>query len=48
MQCYVLSNIDIGSSFVGKILKDSGKDRRNIFCKQLLSIRGKREYLDDE
>jgi len=33
MQAYVLSTMNIGCNFVSKILKDSGRDRRNIFCK---------------
>ncbi len=33
LKSYVLSTLEIGSKFVSKILRESGKDRRNIFCK---------------
>jgi hypothetical protein len=48
MQAYVMSTEDIGSPFVGRILSGCTRERRNLFCKEMLHLRGKKEYLDDE
>jgi hypothetical protein len=48
LQGYLLSTQDFGSKFVERVLGESGKERRNMFCKEMLQLRGKREYLDDE
>ena len=46
--CYVLSTLRIGSKLGATVLKEAGKERRNTFCKELLTTRGKKEYLDGE
>ena len=48
MQAYVMSTEDIRSEFIDSILEKSNKERRNMFCKEMLHLRGKKEYLDDE
>jgi len=48
LQAYVMSTEDIGSPFVNRILNSATSQRRNLFCKEMLQLRGKKEYLDDE
>ena len=48
MQAYVMSTEDIRSEFIDNIIEKSNKERRNMFCKEMLHLRGKKEYLDDE
>ena len=48
IQSYALSTVSTGGELVARILRESGKDRRNTFCKELLGLRGKKEYLDDQ
>lgn len=47
MAGYVMSTQQIGSEYVVRILQESSRERRNIFCKEMLVLRGKNEYLDD-
>ena len=43
-----MSTEDIASNYVDKILSNSTRERRNLFCKEMLHLRAKKEYLDDE
>ena len=47
-QAYLLSTQDIGCKLIERVLAGSSRERRNVFCKEMLQVRGKREYLDDE
>lgn len=48
MAAYVMSTEHIASEYVQRILSGSSRERRNIFCKEMLVLRSKKEYLDDE
>mgnify|MGYP000846841894 FL=1 len=48
LQSYLLATQDFSSELVERVLSGSGKERRNLFCKEMLQMRGKKEYLDDE
>ena len=42
LQAYVMATEDIGSKYVDQILSLSSKERRNLFCKEMLHLRGKK------
>jgi hypothetical protein len=48
LQAQVLATLEIGSSLVERVLRESGRERRKVFCKEMLLARGKKEYLDAE
>jgi len=46
-QCEELALLKLDKDGTTFILNESTKDRKNIWCREMLALRGKKEYLDD-
>lgn len=49
LQAYLLAeNVELKPELVKEVLKISSKDRKNLWAREMLLIRGQREYFDNE